>query len=105
MRGLTKKEMEQYRAPYVEPSDREPLYRWPNEAAIGEEPADMAAVVQAYHTWLMESEVPKLFFYGTSRAIIGEELAAYYRESWKNTRRVDVGPGRLWLVEDNPHLI
>ena len=105
VRGLTEEEMQHYRAPYLEPSAREPLYRWPNEAAIGGQPADVAAIVEAYHTWLMENEVPKLFFYATPGAIIGPELAEHYQKSLKNTRSINVGPGRHWLVEDNPHLI
>ena len=105
VRGLTEKEMEHYRAPYAEPSSREPLYRWPNEVAIEGKPADVAAIVETYHAWLLESEIPKLFFYATPGVIVGEELASYYRETLKNTKTVNIGPGRHWIQEDNPHLI
>ena len=105
VRGLTKKEMEHYRRPYEEPSSREPLYRWPNEVGIEGKPADVAAIVEAYHAWLLENEIPKLFFHATPGAIIGEKLASYYRKTLKNTRSVNLGPGRHWLQEDHPHLI
>ena len=105
VRGLTEKEMEHYRAPYLEPSSREPLYRWPNEAPIEGVPADVSAIVEKYHVWLLESEVPKLLFSATPGVIIGEELADWYRKTLKNTRSVGIGPGRHWIQEDNPHLI
>lgn len=105
VRGLTEQEMEHYRAPFLEPSTREPVYRWPNEAPMSGQPAEVAAVIQAYHDWLMENDVPKLFFYGSPGAIIKEELAEHYRVSLKNTRSIRSGPGRHWLAEDNPHLI
>lgn len=38
VRGLTEKEMEHYQAPFLEPSSREPLYRWPNEVPIRANP-------------------------------------------------------------------
>lgn len=105
VRDLTEEEMDHYRAPFLEPTSREPLYCWPQEAAIGGLPADMAAIINAYHDWLVESDVPKLFFCGSPGAIIKAESAQYYRETLKNMKSVHAGPGRHWLVEDNPHLI
>ena len=75
VRGLTEKEMEQYRALFLEPSSREPLYRWTNEVLIQGIPADVYAIAEAYHAWLLESEVPNLFFWATPGVVIGEELA------------------------------
>ena len=104
-RGLTEKEMEHYRAPFLEPSSREPVYRWPNEVPIEGKPAEVYAVVEKYHAWLLENEVPKLFFWATPGVIIREELAGWYGKMLKNTRSVGIGPGRHYLQEDNPHLI
>lgn len=106
IRGLTEAEMAHYRRPYLEPaSTREPLYRWPNEIAIDGKPEDVAAIVQAYHAWLLESEVPKLLFHGTPGAIIRAEQVRKYEAMLKNVRVVNVGPGMHWIQEDNPHLI
>ncbi|MCJ1453932.1 hypothetical protein MMC28_004281 [Mycoblastus sanguinarius] len=104
-RGLTEKEMEHYRAPYLEPSTREPLYRWANEVPIEGKPADVYAIAEQYHAWLLGSEVPKLFFWATPGVVIGEELAGWYQKMLKNTRSVGIGSGRHFLQEDNPHLI
>ena len=105
VRGLTAKELEHYRRPYLEPSSREPIYRWVNQVPIDGEPADVAAIVEKYHAWLLETEIPKLFFHATPGAIIGEKLAAQFRKTLKNANSVDLGPGRHWLQEDHPHLI
>lgn len=105
VRGLTEAEMAHYRRPYLEPASREPLYRWPNEIAIDGKPEDVAAVVEAYHAWLLESEVPKLLFHAMPGAIIREDKVSQYRATLKNARIVNVGPGMHWLQEENPHLI
>ena len=105
VRGLTEKEMEHYRAPFLEPSSRKPLYRWANEVPIESEPADVYAIAEKFHAWLLESEVPKLLFWATPGVIIGEELADWYGKTLRNVRSVGIGPGKHYLQEDNPHLI
>lgn len=105
VRGLTEQEMDHYRAPFLDPACREPLYRWPNEVPIEGKPADVYAIVEKYHAWLLGNEIPKLFFYATPGVIIGEELAGWYRKMLKETVSVDIGPGRHYLQEDNPHVI
>ena len=113
-RGLTEAEMTHYRRPYLEEepvsasnssSSREPLYRWPNEAPIDGQPKDVSAIVEAYHAWLLDSEVPKLLFHARPGAAIREKQVRKYRALLKNARIVDVGPGVHWIQEDNPHLI
>lgn len=105
VRGLTEDELQHYREPFLDPSTRKPLYRWPNEAPMSGQPAELPAIIQAYHDWLVESDIPKLFLYGSPGAIIKADLAEYYRGALKNTRSIHTGEGRHWLVEDNPHLI
>lgn len=65
----------------------------------------MYAIAEKYHAWLLESEVPKLFFSATPGVFIGEELASWYRRTLKNTRSLSIGPGRYYLQDDNPSLI
>ena len=105
VRALTEEEMDYYRAPYLDPGDREAVYRWPNEAPIEGQPAEVYAVVEKYHAWLLENELPKLFFWADPGAIISEELAGFYIRSLRNAKDVHVGSGKHFLQEDNPHLI
>lgn len=48
---------------------------------------------------------PEVVSLGYSGVIIGEELAGWYRKTLKNTTSVGIGPGRHYLLEDNPHVI
>ena len=73
VRALTEKEMAYYRAPYLKSEDREAIYRWPNEAPIEGQPSEVYAIVEKYHTWLLENDVPKLFFWASPGAILSEE--------------------------------
>lgn len=105
VRALSETEMEHYRAPYLEPVDREPVYRWPNEVPIEGKPTDVYAIAETYHAWLLKTDIPKLFFWATPGAIIGEELAGWYQKTLKKMTGVHIGPGKHYLQEDNPHLI
>ena len=104
-RGLSPAAMDAYRAPFLRPEDREPLYRWPNEIAVANHPPDVVAVVDGYHAWLMESELPKLFFWADPGMVIDVEKARWYEAHLKNTRSVGIGEGLHYLQEDNPELI
>jgi haloalkane dehalogenase len=62
LRTLSAEEMAEYRRPFAEPGEgRRPTLTWPREIPIEGEPADVAAIVDAYAKWLATSSVPKLF--------------------------------------------
>ena len=64
VRPITKVEHDYYRAPYLQESSREVPYRWANEVPIEGSPADVYEIVETYHKWLLENDIPKLFFLG-----------------------------------------
>lgn len=105
VRQMSQAEMDHYRAPFIEPSSRKPLWRWPNEIPIAGEPQDVAEAVSAYNQWLQQSDLPKLLFHGTPGAIITPEVVEWSRKNLKNLKTVDIGPGIHFVQEDNPHLI
>jgi len=105
VRGLTEEEMTRYREPYLDPPSRKPLWRWPNEIPMGGQPADVVAIVDTYNAWLQETELPKLLFHGDPGAIINAPMVEWCKAHLKNLKTVDIGPGRHYLQEDNPHLI
>lgn len=105
VRKMTEAEMDHYRAPFLDPPTREPLYRFPNEIPIQGSPADVWAMAEKYHAWLLASDLPKLFFWATPGALIQTPKAEWYAKNLKNTRSVDIGPGVHFLQEDNPHMI
>jgi len=63
VRPLSDAEMKEYRAPFLEPKHREPTWRFPNELPIAGEPVDVYAMATAYEQWLLETDLPKLFFW------------------------------------------
>ena len=105
VRKLTEVEMDHYRAPFVDPPTRKPVWRWPNEIPIAGEPANVVAAVEAYNTKLQESDLPKLLFASTPGALITAAGVAWCKENLKNLKVVDIGPGIHFVQEDNPHLI
>ncbi|OQV03693.1 hypothetical protein CLAIMM_08708 [Cladophialophora immunda] len=105
VRGLTDAELAHYRAPFVDPATREPIYRFPNEIPFDDHPPDVAGLVRAYFAWLAATDVPKLMFWATPGAIVSVEKAKELASQMKNIASVDVGPGSHYLQEDNPHLI
>ncbi|MEM1140709.1 MAG: haloalkane dehalogenase, partial [Pseudomonadota bacterium] len=63
IRTMTEEEMNAYRAPFIEPASRKPLYVWPNQVPIAGKPEDVVERVSAYSDWLFETETPKLHVY------------------------------------------
>jgi haloalkane dehalogenase len=105
LRQLTDEEMSHYRQPFLDPASREPLWRFPNEIPIAGNPADVWEKVQKYIAWLLETDIPKLFFWATPAIIITEETAKSFIEKFRNTKSVFLGPGLHYLQEDYPHII
>ena len=105
IRQLAPEELDYYRRPYLDPPDREPVFRWPNEIPIAGHPADVYALAERYHNWLLKNEIPKLFFWATPGRLVSEEKAKWYLDNLKNMKGVHVGEGAHFLQEDHPHLI
>jgi haloalkane dehalogenase len=105
VRQLTEVEMNRYREPFLEPSSREPVWRWPQEVPIDGEPADVHQAVASYGEKLQQSELPKLLFYATPGAITPEPVVEWCKQNLKNLATVHIGQGAHYPKEDNPHLI
>lgn len=105
VRKLTEAEMNQYRAPFLEPASRKPIHQWPNEIPIGGEPADVHDAIVAYNQWLQGTDMPKLLIYATPGAIGTEPAVAWCRQHLPNLTAVSVGEGLHYLQEDHPHRI
>lgn len=105
VRTLSEAEMNAYREPFLEPASREPVYRFPNELPIAGAPADVWAMAEAYHAWLLETEIPKLFFWAEPGSLISPARAAWLSERLKTCRTVPLGKGRHFLQEDHAEQI
>ena len=101
IRDLTAAEMDEYRRPFLEPGEsRRPTLTWPREIPIEGSPSDVAEVVEAYSSWLANSEVPKLFVNADPGSILTGSLRELCR-SWPNQSEVTVA-GRHFVQEDSP---
>ena len=105
MRQLSEDEKAAYRAPFLDPSTREPVYRFPNELPIAGAPADVWAMAEAYHDWLLRTDIPKLFFWADPGGLISPARAAFLASELKACTTVPLGPARHYVQEDHADLI
>lgn len=104
-RELSDAEKDAYRAPFLEPESRYPIYVWPRELPIAGEPARNVEAVLKTAEWLKTSEVPKLLLYARPGALIPPESAAWMAANYKNLETIFVGYGSHYIQEDNPEVI
>jgi len=105
MRALTDEERNNYQEPYETVESRKPVWKWPNEIPVDGEPADVHEIVTNYNQWLQETEVPMILFHATPGLIITEPVVEWTKQNLKNLETVDIGEGRHYVQEDNPHAI
>ncbi len=105
VRKLTNEEMDAYRAPFLDPKTRTPMWRWPNQIPLDGEPAEVVEIVRAYDEWLAASDVPKLLLTFEPGAILRDDLAEW---CWKTFRNLEIrkpGVGGHFVQEDQPEAI
>ncbi len=106
LRKITKEEQAYYAAPYQTIKSRKPLLKWPLAVPFdGGEPADVAAALTSWNKWLMNSEIPKLFFYVSPGVAIKEKDVKIIKENMKNLKSIHLGDGLHYVQEDYPHEI
>ena len=100
-RRLSDEEMGQYRRPFANPGeDRRPTLSWPRNVPIDGEPSDVVSVVEAYRSWLAESDVPKLFINAEPGAVVNDRSRELIR-TWPNLTETTVS-GIHFVQEDSP---
>ncbi len=104
-RRMTEEEMDVYRAPFLEPESRYPIYMWPNELPVGGTPARNVRVVERVGEWLRTSDTPKLLQYASPGVIMPPQAAAWAARNFRNIETQFVGYGRHFIQEDNPEAI
>ena len=102
MRKLKKTEIQNYKAPFKELSDRKPMLKWPREIPINGKPKDTYLVVKSYSDFLKSSDIPKLLIYGEPGAMIRSKEVKWAESHFKNLTTTSVGSGLHFLQEDHP---
>ncbi len=101
LRKLSADEMEAYRAPFREPGEgRRPTLTWPRQIPLGDTPADVCALVDAYGAFMQDSPIPKLFISAEPGMIMNGAPGDVAR-SWRNSSEVRV-KGLHFIQEDSP---
>lgn len=91
---------DEYRRPFREPGEgRRPTLTWPRQIPIDGEPADVAAIVDDYASWLASSDVPKLFVNAEPGSILIGRQREFCR-TWPNQQEVTVA-GSHFIQEDS----
>ena len=98
---LSEEDMAEYRRPFSDPASREPIWRFPNELPVAGQPSDVYAMASAYHDWLLTTDLPKLFFWAESGALIPRDRAGWYARNLTNCRTISLGQGVHYLQEDH----
>jgi haloalkane dehalogenase len=106
LRELAEEEMAEYRRPFAEPGEgRRPTLTWPRQIPIDGDPADVAAIMADYSTWLAQSaDHPKLFINAEPGAILAEGSSRDFCRGWPNQTEVTV-KGSHFIQEDSPNEI
>lgn len=104
-RPLGGKAMAEYRKPFLNPADREPLLAWPRSMPIAGEPADVVARMAAIETFMTETDKPVLLLYGEPGVLVGPQVVPWYVEHIKHIETAYVGQGLHFLQEDQPDAI
>ena len=103
LREVTEEEMTHYRAPFDTPDHRQPTLNWPRQIPIDGEPAHMVELVEAYGTFMAESDIPKLFVNADPGSILVGKQTEFCR-TWPNQTEVTV-KGLHFIQEDSPQEI
>ncbi len=104
-RGLTDQEMAQYRAPYPTPESRLPTLQWPREIPIAGHPKATHDTIISNGAWLIQSDIPKLYFYATPGALNPAPVVQWVVANVPNLETRFLGRGFHFLQEDHPNLI
>ena len=104
-RKMTEEEIGVYRAPFIEPESRYPIYMWPNESPVGGTPARNVRVAERVGEWLRNSDTPKLLQYASPRVFMPPKAAEWAARNFRNIETQFVGYGRHFIQEDNPEAI
>jgi haloalkane dehalogenase len=81
-------ELDHYLRPFSEPKYRKPIWRFPKEIPIENDPADVTAAAARYAAWLQQSPIPKLLLWSPQGATLGPEHVEWCRQNLSNLTEI-----------------
>lgn len=104
LRKLTAKELSYYRAPFIKPKDRRPLWQYISDSPMGHPPKDVTRLISRYMEKLQQSTIPKLMLYAIPGFMTPISTIEWCKTHLKNLTIVDLGEGLHFVQEYNPKL-
>lgn len=104
-RPLTDAEMSVYRAPYPDESSRLPIWVWPNQVPIENEPESTTRVLSKIERFMTSTRLPMLMLYASPGAIVSEAEVSWYTANVKNIETQFIGQSFHYVQEDQPEAI
>lgn len=90
IRKLTDEEMANYRAPFLSPDSRKPLWQYVKDLPLGNGPDDVVALIQQYSEWLQKTKIPKLLLYAIPGFMTTVETVCWARDHLSNIEIVSL---------------
>lgn len=101
-RELTEEEMEHYRAPYLNESDRKAIQVWPQEIPFDGSPERTHRRIGATYEKLETSSMPLLLLVSEPGMIMSEQRVATLERELPRMQKKSIGPGMHYVQETQP---
>jgi len=103
IRHLSDEEMAHYRAPFLTPASRAPLWQYVQDLPLGtKEPEDVVALIENYSKWLQKTSIPKLMLYAVPGFITPIATVSYAKQHLKNLTMVALDDALHFAQETMP---
>lgn len=101
-RKLSKLEMDRYREPFLQKSERKPVRVWPQEIPINETPWQNHMDVAENYEYLKNSDVSVLFIHADPGIIYSEDFVVTLKKDIPRATFASIGEGLHYLQETQP---
>ena len=99
---LPEKVMEAYRAPFLNPETRRPLWQYVHDLPLGEGGSDVIDHIEIYSDWLRTTELPKLMLYAIPGFITTVSTVQWARDNMLNLTQVELDDALHFAMETSP---
>ena len=105
LRKMTKSEMDHYLTPFQDSESQKPALVWSTQLPIEGSAGEVHKILEKAFQFLQSSEIPKLWLWAEPGAIIRKRDVKKWQKQWRNLQIQNVGEGKHFLPEDQPHSI
>lgn len=88
VRPLQAKEIDAYKAPFLTPESRKPLWQYVQDLPLGKGPEDVVALIDRYSKWLQKTQIPKLMLYAIPGFVTTMDTVQWARDQMQNIQLV-----------------